>query len=299
MVQLGVFVLATVVALRLTGTIPHLPAVLCTVVPLLFATPIGLSYLDRGQYDLYVAASYVLVFAYLFRPRPSLVLAAGLLAAVKVTALPLLGALALFMLIAGPRGSRRFWLLAAPLVAVASFLLLPDPRLIEHLRYWETAPKPEGASFAYAMPAKIGKALPILTALIVAGVLRWRHRSPEPDGALARSAAPLALALAIEGAAVGTVSWEYRAVSLLGLVPALAIWAERAAGVPPGVKAGTVVGFALFLVAALHVHNLTQALRPERVVVWVYLAAAVIFTALATIVAWRRPEAAPGCSVAV
>ena len=223
--------------------------------------------------------------------------AAGVLAAVKWTALPLLGALALFALVTGPRGARRFGLFAAPLIAVASLLLVPDPRFIEHFRFWEETVRPQGVSFAQRMPGWLGKALPILTALIVASVLRWRRQPTERVGAVEATAAPLALALAIQGVAVGTVSFEYRAVSLLGLIPALAIWVERADRIPTGLKVATVGGFGLFLVVAFRVHNLTRTLPPNRVVL-IYLAAAVCFTALATILAWRRPAPTPAASAA-
>jgi hypothetical protein len=296
-VQFGVFVAATAVALRLTGTLPHLPAVLCPAVLLLLMTRIGLAYLERGQFDLYVAASYLLVFTYLFRPRVSLVLGAGVLAALKWTALPLLGALALFVFVAGPRGSRRFVLFAAPLIAVASFLLLPDLRFIEHVQYWEGTVRPQGASLGYVMPGWIGKVLPILTALAVAAVLRYRGRDAEFDDALRAVAVPLGLALAIQGVVLGTASYEYRAVSLLGLVPVLAIWVERAARVPTALKAATVVGFGLFLVVAFRVHNLVIIPRLEFVVL-IYLAASMGFAALATILAWRRPAPAPAASAA-
>jgi len=295
--ELLLFVAATVVALRLTGALPHLPAVLCTAVPLLLMTPVGLAHLERGQFDLYVGACYLLAVTYLFQPRVSLVVAAGVLAAVKWTALPVLGALALFVLVAGPRGSRRLWILAAPLVALASFLLLPDSRLLEHLRYWEVTRQPQGLTFAHLMPAWLGKVLPLLTVLVVASVLRWRCRQSEPDRPLEAAAAPLGLALAIQGVAFGTATSEYRAVSFLGLVPALAIWVERADGVPAALKGVTVAGFGLFLVVAFRVHNLTRSLSPRKVVL-IYLVAAVCFSALAAILAWRRPGPAPAASAA-
>ena len=315
LVELGIFVVATGVALRLTGALSHFPAVLGTIAPLLLLTPIGLAYLERGQFDLYVGACYLLVFTYLFTPRLSLVLVAGVLAAVKWTALPWLGALALFVLVVGPRGSRRLWLFAAPLIALASFLLLPDTRFIEDLRYWEQSMRPQGVSFAHLasiahltsiahlasiahlVPPRIGKILPILTVLFVAGVLRWRRRQPERDAALQATAAPLGLALAIQAAAFGTVSFEYRAVSLLGLVPALAIWVERAEGVSTVLKAATFAGFGLFLVVAFRLHNLTGGLRLDMMVL-TYLAASMGFTALAAILAWRRPDPAAATSAA-
>jgi hypothetical protein len=48
----------------------------------------------------------------------------------------------------------------------------------------------------------------------------------------------------------------------------------------------TAAGFGLLLVVAFRVHNLTRDLPLGRLVL-VYLAAAVCFTALATILAWR------------
>ena len=296
-VQFALFVTAACVAPRLGGALPHLGAVLCTVVPLLLLSPIGLAHLERGQFDFYVGACYVLVLTYLFEPRLSLVLAAGVLAAVKLTALPPLGGLALFALVAGPRGRRRFVLLAAPFIAVASFLLLPDPRFIDHIRFWEGAVRPQGASFGHVMPGWIGKILPILTGLGVATILRYRHRPHELDDAIKATVGPFGLALAIQGVVLGTASFEYRAVSLLGLIPVLAIWVERADVVPAALKAMTVAGFGLFLVMAFRVHNITWRGRLE-IMVLTYLAASMAFAALATIIAWRRPARAPAASAA-
>ena len=148
------------------------------------------------------------------------------------------------------------------------------------------------------MPAKIGKIVPILTVLFVAGVLRWRCRQPERGAALQATAAPLGLALAIQAAAFGTVSYEYHAVSLFGLVPALAIWVERAQGVSTALKAVTFAGFGLFLVVAFRLHNLTWGLRLDMMVL-IYLAASMCFTALAAILAWRYPDPGPAVSAAV
>ena len=67
--QFIVFVAATIATLGLTGCLRAWSAVFATVVPLLVLTPIGLTFVERGQFDLYVAASYVLVFTALFEPH--------------------------------------------------------------------------------------------------------------------------------------------------------------------------------------------------------------------------------------
>ncbi len=163
-------------------------------------------------------------------------------------------------------------------LGVAHLLLTADPARLFPVPFYPLLPVP-GPSARAAAGADFAQ--------IYFGARALRAgQSPYAEPA---TAVPLGLALAIQGAAFGTVSWEYRAVSLLGLVPALAIWVERADRVSARLKTACAAGFGVFLLVVFRVHNLAQPLSAETVV-WIYLVAATCFAALAGGLAWRRGD---------
>ena len=123
-----------------------------TVLPLLVLTPIGLSFIERGQFDLYVAASYVVVFTALYKPHVSLLVAAGVLAAIKWTALPFLLILSVRIL-AGTDLRLPWRILIGPAVVLASVLVTLDgARSLQALASWELGGAPRGLAFGRLMP---------------------------------------------------------------------------------------------------------------------------------------------------
>jgi hypothetical protein len=286
--QCIVFAAATIAALGLTGCFRSWSAVFATVVPLLVLTPIGLTFIERGQFDLYVAASYVLVFTALFEPHLSLLAASGVLAAIKLTALPFLLILSVAIM-AGADRPPRWRVLIAPAVVVASILVAPDAvRSLRAMASWELEQGIHGMTFVRLMPFWLAKALPLLTVLLAAAWLRGWSEPSDRKRRLLVASFPLAAALAIQGGAQGSVSYEYRAVALLGLVPALAIWLRG--GDPPGplaVLAG--VGFAMFLPVAFRAHNLVRMVSATSMTA-IHLGASLYFLGLTL---WAMSAPAP------
>jgi hypothetical protein len=277
--QFMIFAAATIVALGLTGCLRWWPAVAATVLPLLVLTPIGLSFIERGQFDLYVAACYLVVFTALYKPHVSLLVAAGVLAAIKWTALPFLLLLSVGIL-AGTDRPARWRVLIAPAVVLASILVAPDgARSLRAMASWELERGLRGVTFVRLMPFWLAKSLPLLTVLLAAAWLRWWSKPPDRNRRLLVASLPLAATLAIQGGAMGTVSFEYRAVALLGLVPALAIWLKE--GDPPGTLAILAsVGLAIFLPVAFRAHNLARMISAASMTS-IHLDASLYFLGLA------------------
>ena len=228
--QFIVFAAAMIVALGLTGCLRWWPAVAATVLPLLVMTPIGLSFIERGQFDLYVAACYALAFTALYQPHVSLLVAVGVLAAIKWTALPFLLILSVRIL-AGTDRRPRWRILIGPAVVLACVLTLDGARSLQALASWELGGAPRGLTFGRLMPFWLAKSLPLLTVLLAAAWLRWWSEPADRQRRFLVASLPLAATLAIQGGAMGSYSSEFRTVALLGLVPALAIWLKR--GPPP------------------------------------------------------------------
>jgi hypothetical protein len=93
---------------------------------------------------------------------------------------------------------------------------------------------------------------------------------------------------------MGSVSSEFRAVALLGLVPALAIWLRG--GAPPGPLAMLAgLGFAMFLPVAFRAHNLATMVSGTSMTA-IHLGASVYFVGLAL---WAMVASGPSRAVVV
>lgn len=190
----------------------------------MLVTPVGIIGLERGQFELYLTASYLLAYALLFHGGRGRAAVAGLLASFKFSSVtflgPFLGIAFLFH-----KGCRKD---IAALTGAMAFLLLvffPDlPLFFGHLLGHESDRGSMGISFARIMPFVFSKfVIFISTGVFAAAFLRRVPRECAGDALLAASF-PLALCLLLQSAGFGTLAFEYRNITLISLVPGLLLW---------------------------------------------------------------------------
>jgi len=287
LLQLALFAIVAGAFLRCVGLGTLLWPFLGVCLLLLLLTPAGLSFLERGQCDLFVAASFTLLFYALWASSPRAAAAAGLasgvVAGMKWTALPLLGAVSGVACVL----QRRWWALAV--LAGFGVTLLAMPSFLAEfagiMRYWESQP-PDGISadrLWLLMGAPMGTSkLAFVAAGLAAGaaMLRLKPHPCTPDSFRAVFF-PYALGLAVLALGVGSIVFEYRVVSLLGVAAPLLAWFEETRANRRPVDAVIAWSFAGYLLLSLRAWPF-HVIRPGFMAV-VHLGCAVGFLVLAGI----------------
>ncbi|VAW39501.1 hypothetical protein MNBD_DELTA03-240 [hydrothermal vent metagenome] len=227
---------------------------------LYFYTPLGFAHLERGQFDLLSAVCYLLlIYNILCHKRGAWLYSsgAGILAAIKWSALPFLGTFCLAALCAARKKERIYHIL--PLLVVAASILFYLPELKEYwpsLQRYEVQARPTGISFMLLMPAWAAKSLQIASAILIIILIKFKSGAGKEGAAeLFRAISlPFAAAMFIQGMCFGTISYEYRIVGLLGIIPGLAIWLDRYGSKIGTISAAlTVAGFTAFTISAFRV----------------------------------------------
>jgi len=251
---------ATALVLWKSGLRRHVWRVTLAQASLYFLTPIGLTHLERGQFDLIVAASTVLCFACVFVAGNSFGLAAasGFLGALKWTAVPFVWCFSALGFLLGFR-SRVF--LTIPSVMVLGTVLFWRG-LLEYwssIQVYELDALPEGLTLQHFVPRLVAKMAPVAVTLSCALFVVARYRSHrERAQVFVAISAPFALALANLAVCFATISYEYHTVTTLGMIPCLVLWTEKEPSVPTRVKAVTCVAFGTLLVVTFRVFGLNN-----------------------------------------
>lgn len=247
-------------ALRQAGCQAAFPSTATLIVSAMYLTPTGLLHVERGQMDLYVAASMLCMTALFFSGGRGWAIATGILSTLKVQAWIFVG---FYALLAAPLFSlreRNIWWVPAT-IAVASLAFWGQ--LFEWLpSFWYVAENTSthGATFIRILPKLTAFALPLLSSAAVGLAcflgLRGAGRLRDLEarrGLLMRVSFPFAATLAIQTVCGTTVTHDYRLVAFLGLLPALCVWCVRAEGISMGLRRSTALAYALLLLVALRV----------------------------------------------
>ena len=283
----------TAVLIWRAGLAGHVGRVALAQASLYFLTPIGLTYLERGQFDALVATAAALCVACVFQPRRSWLLAsaAGLLGALKWTSVIFLGCFSLvgFILIPG----RKRWSFAL-VPAVMLLGTLPFwPGLVEYwktIRVYEIDAIPYGLTLQHFFPRTVARLIPVVATLMIAGAARYRYRSEADRSLILRSiSAPFAIALMNLSVCFGTLSYEYHTVATLGMIPGLVLWTMKAEEVPDWVKRTVCLAFASSLVITFRTFGLGGTLRPETLTA-IYVAGAIIFFGVCAFILVTHPR---------
>lgn len=274
---------------------PLIPPTVFAILSCILLSPVGKSEILQGQFELFVAAAYALVYAMLFyRPRVW-VPVAGFLASIKVSSLTFIAPFSLVVLLADRRRSVGA---VSVLAVMLGILVLFFPYLLDFSRhivahefvrtelYYDRVPYSYGISFFQILPYYVGKGIILLSVAIVLIVLcrgDSRHRAE----AFLAASFPFAVMLMLEGAGFGTRSYAYKGVTLLALLPGLYLWLE-AKLIPTWFQRLVTVLFTVLIACLLNLYPLRPSvlLGNRTDLVWVYLYASGLFFVL-TLMAMR------------
>ncbi len=293
---LGLFLGLTVLVLGAFGLARHAVAASLASVLLGLLTPVGFSHFERGQFDFVVASSFLLVVASVYLRRASVpaAVAGTCLGALKWTSVPFLALFSLLGLFGSATVRRRVAFWAVPLV----FALTLAPFASELREYWpslrlyELQASPTGVSLQLLLPRVAARAVPVVSTLLVLALFLVRSRRGwDRQRALEAVAVPFALALALQTLCVVTIAYEYRVVSLLGLLPPTLVWLDRAVAVSRGIRNAVALLLGTFLVLSFRVFDRPMGIADPERMLFVYCAWSAMFLAIAIWIAWSFPTA--------
>ncbi|HEX5110388.1 MAG TPA: hypothetical protein VFV95_18180 [Vicinamibacterales bacterium] len=277
-VQYAVFVLSFVYAFYALQLARYLPLALLFVNVGLFLTPVGLSWFERGQFSLYVAAAYLWLLLGVYRTNAVFLAVAALLAYAKWTSFPMLFVvLGIWLLVSPDRASlvRRARAVTAPVATIAGlFLLFPEQgmQFLSGVVSQESAFTPEGLSLSRVFPRLLVKLLPF--GLVALGAYWMRRQKIE-------QLLPVVLGAAVLLLLYPTWAYDYSVPCLFGLIPFVLDWSRQVSVQNRLVAWAVPAIFLLFLTAAsaLKISDTLAAIDTDLWMIWVYIAVSAILLA--------------------
>ena len=192
---------------------------------LLFLTPIGLSWFERGQFSLYVGTSYLLMILGFIKKKNALILVSALFAFIKWTSFPYISVVlvAAFLNSKSLLEAKRTLLLAGAFLLIIITLTFTFPAqsmdFLKGLYQQERFSVPGGISLAKVLPVWIVKFLPI--PVIFVG---WLHARMNRKDFL--RSMPFLAGSAVLMLTYPTLAYEYNLPSLLGFIPLFIFWTK-------------------------------------------------------------------------
>jgi hypothetical protein len=255
--SLGVFLGLAILMLKIFNLQTYIWKSLAFFLLLYFYTPLGFAHFERGQFDLWLACSYLLLFSCFFLRRRYVIpaVAAGLFGALKWSSAPFLGTFSLMAFLGS--NWKKSWIFVMPGLVMVLTIIIFLPEVKEYwpsLQRYEFNARPAGISFMYFMPRLAAKALQITSCGLVIVLTLLLHRGNNHRLAAFKAISfPFALTMFIQGMCYGTISFEYRIVSIFGLLPAYLLWMEQGGIRSTPVKVTMTAIFALFLFISFRV----------------------------------------------
>ena len=292
LVQYVVFAGSFAYAFYALGIARYLPLAFLGVNVGLFLTPVGVSWFERGQFSLYIAAAYTWLLLGVYRTNAVFLGIAVLLAFVKWTSFPLFVVVLGAWLLASDRvvfARRVRAALAAVLIFVALFLLFPMQGIefLEGAIGQENLLRPDGLSLARAVPRR-------LVRRCRSRWPSWEHFGCAPKTPVAQSSAgpegdferllPFVLGAAILLLLYPTLAFDYSVPCLFGLIPFAIHWARWRSMPEPVVPWLVPAIFFLFIAGAstMKVFDVLAAADTDPAMIWVYMGCAILLMAVPT-----------------
>lgn len=205
------------------------PSLLVTNI-ILFLTPVGLSWFERGQFSIYVTLAYLWLFLGILKRNPYHLFLSALFAFIKWTSFPMIFIVIALWLInvaitVRDRSELKTTLLLAALlpltIAVLTlFEIEAMPSFLQGLYIQEQTRKPLGLSIAILVPRYFAKSIPFLLVALGSLLIWWKNNTNY------FLFMPYLCAAGILSVTYPTLSFDYSTPCLLCFIPLLAYWAE-------------------------------------------------------------------------
>ena len=224
--QILLFFLFFIIAFKILEIKSDLWFGLLLITILLFATPAGLGWFERGQFSLYVAISYLLLILGFLKNKLVFILASALFAYVKWTSFPFLLVVFIVYLLSSKNRKEGVRNIQMALIYLLIILLLSLPfrskfiHFIQGLYTQELYVQPVGISMVQLLPASIVKGLPFI--LIFLGYLYLRRNNKNFNHLI-----PYLIGSGILLLTYPTVAFEYNIPNLFCFIPLVFYWTRN------------------------------------------------------------------------
>lgn len=274
LVQILLFYLFFIAAFKMLQIESDMQSGLVIATFLLFLTPTGLGWLERGQFSLYVCLAYLLLILGIMKKNNLLIVASALFAYVKWTSLPFLFVMMIVHLL-GSRDRKELiknssmaliYLLIIILLSLAfrsRFLHFLDGVLIQ-----EADVDPVGISMAQLLPLWAVKGFPLLA--IFCGYFCLIRNNRKFDQLI-----PYLTGVGILMLTYPTVAFEYGIPSLLCFIPLIFYWARPSSMLHNLLKYGLV----LFMLLISHPIQISPVINGDNLLIF-YLLTSCVFAAI-------------------
>jgi len=193
---------------------------------LLFATPTGLGWFERGQFSLYVALSYLLLLLGYLKNKPVLILLSALFAYIKWTSFPFLFLIHIVYLLSSKNTKEAVQNIRMAFLYFLIIVLLSLPfrndfiPFIKGLFMQERHIPPTGISMAIILNANFVKASPLI--LILLGYFYLRRNNKDFNSLI-----PYLIGSGIFLLTYPTVANEYSIANIFCFIPILFYWTKH------------------------------------------------------------------------
>jgi len=252
---------------------------------IIFLTPVGLTWVERGQCDIYPALAILFFMFAVYESKASAFILAAFFASLKLTIAPFfIQAFILYLLIDFNYKKLFFFFLFAAVI-LTTLLIFPQYS-IAFLTSVFSVPFVEGITLVNRMPHIVILLIPFLSLLVYLIPL---YLSPRKDLFL-KTFLPYSTGLVAIGVLLPPTSWEYRTICFLGFIPMVIAWLNRYSWDKIYTREFISL-FLLFLVVTFHGFWFISAIRPA----WEYFIASYIafYLAIAVISISRINTQAP------
>ena len=225
--QVAILIIATFYYVtKYTGRIGIAAATSLLLSYLIFATPVGLAWFERGQFDLYVASAIMLAAIGMLESSAIAIGLSAILASMKWTAFPFVFvSIGVYVLCHKSKYRKFFYCLLYGTIVFACLAVFPKylidyPKIIVGSERGDLI---EGVSLLKLLPWWFAKWYPFVLVILFAVLYRLLVRTNSVKR-FSLVFMPLLLGAGLMTTTYATSCYEYRAVALLGLVPPLIVW---------------------------------------------------------------------------
>lgn len=217
-IQVLLFYASIAVALSVMNRLSYIPLALLFSNVIIFATPVGMSFIERGQFSLFVAMAYLWLFLGIYRQNHIFMIFAAICTFFKWTSIPFVFVIMVLWFFNEIKGNLRamLYLMGTFVLTFLALLLMGYPYLIPFLSGLldqESSFHATSLSLSLIMDRTLAKLLPLV--LIVIGFVFIRSEKPKPflNGYLLWTAFGFILVT------YPTKAFDYSTPCLLGFLP--------------------------------------------------------------------------------
>jgi hypothetical protein len=260
----------------------------CFINIFLFLTPAGLAWMERGQFSLYIATSYLLLFLGLFKKDFLLIFFSAIFSFIKWTSFPTIFVVFLVFLISSQdRRSLKFnFMMAIEFALIILFcnllFLKESPHFLLGLKNQETFASPDGNSLVLILPIGFVKLLPIYF-IGLSGIF-IKVNKKVVDWLI-----PLIIGAGLLLVIYPTLAYDYNIPNLFGYIPIFLYWLLLPENKTP-VLLRVVMKYSLFFFILLASYSgyVNVWFHNRYMTIYLYIITATIFIFLPFVFSWKR-----------